>query len=282
MQVDWLHCEGCSASVDDQSQMCPTALQWRWAGASQGTWLFVCCCCEGRQQACKQQHTLPVTAAGLNLQHACLVSRSHLKLQAWQQRQALRTQQSGSTHQRTSSFPSAPCSCLRHCEQREQSSCVQRQKRSSNAPTWRRDVLVWTDHWPDSLQLQWPSLSLHNVLSCLVIKGLRSRLHTWTSLRVSRSSSRSLSVWGSTVMPPLAPPKGTPITAVFHVINEARLHAACQSEQGASLLTGQGRQAPHLRTSSRSTSFAYRRPPLNGPLLSSCCTLSARSCASAC
>lgn len=47
---------------------------------------------------------------------------------------------------------------------------------------------------------------------------------TCTSFLVSFSSSLSLSFLGSTVMPPLAPPKGMSITAVFHVIRLARLH----------------------------------------------------------
>jgi len=43
-----------------------------------------------------------------------------------------------------------------------------------------------------------------------------------TSLRVRRSSSPSVRDAGSTTMPPLAPPKGTSMTAVFQVIREAR------------------------------------------------------------
>ena len=44
----------------------------------------------------------------------------------------------------------------------------------------------------------------------------------WTKLRVSRSSSRGESVFGSRSIPPLAPPKGRLTTAVFHVMSEAR------------------------------------------------------------
>jgi hypothetical protein len=46
---------------------------------------------------------------------------------------------------------------------------------------------------------------------------------TCTSLRVNFSSSRSLSLLGSTVTPPFAPPKGMSITAVFQVIKLAKL-----------------------------------------------------------
>mmetsp|Transcript_9945 Transcript_9945/g.34288 ORF Transcript_9945/g.34288 Transcript_9945/m.34288 type:complete len:267 (-) Transcript_9945:403-1203(-) len=60
-----------------------------------------------------------------------------------------------------------------------------------------------------------------------------------TSFLVSLSFSISLRVEGSTVTPPLAPPKGMSITAVFHVISEAK-----------------------DRTSSRSHSAWYRIPPL--------------------
>lgn len=48
---------------------------------------------------------------------------------------------------------------------------------------------------------------------------------TCTSFLVSFSSSLSLSLLGSTVTPPLAPPKGMSITAVFQVIRDARLFA---------------------------------------------------------
>jgi hypothetical protein len=44
-----------------------------------------------------------------------------------------------------------------------------------------------------------------------------------TSLRVSFSNSRSDRRLGSTVTPPLAPPKGMSMTAVFHVMRLARL-----------------------------------------------------------
>ena len=49
---------------------------------------------------------------------------------------------------------------------------------------------------------------------------------TWTSFLVSFSSSLSERVFGSTATPPLAPPKGMSMTAVFHVISDARLHPA--------------------------------------------------------
>jgi hypothetical protein len=48
-------------------------------------------------------------------------------------------------------------------------------------------------------------------------------LLTSTSLRVSFSSSRALSSSGETITPPLAPPKGTSITAVFQVLRDAKL-----------------------------------------------------------
>jgi len=54
---------------------------------------------------------------------------------------------------------------------------------------------------------------------------------------VSFSSSRSLRVLGSTVTPPLAPPKGMSMTAVFHVIRLARLRDGtiqlCESSIGS-------------------------------------------------
>mmetsp|Transcript_37421 Transcript_37421/g.94440 ORF Transcript_37421/g.94440 Transcript_37421/m.94440 type:complete len:265 (+) Transcript_37421:771-1565(+) len=53
-----------------------------------------------------------------------------------------------------------------------------------------------------------------------------------TSLRVSFSSSLSLSFLGSTVMPPLAPPKGMSITAVFQVISDAKLRTSSMSTWG--------------------------------------------------
>lgn len=164
--------------------------------------------------------------------------------------------------------------------------------------------------------------------------GLRGRrAGTCTSLRVSASSSRSDSWRGSQQMPPLAPPKGMSMTAVFQVMREARLRGGgvglrgrwavgrelcfkhrmrpgrrCgeadhpprqrklhQHSPGGPPVAGSwragpglcwappalpGAPPPHLRTSSRSTSGLYRRPPLNGPRESSCCTRKAWKVAS--
>lgn len=44
-----------------------------------------------------------------------------------------------------------------------------------------------------------------------------------TSFRVMRSSSASVRSLGAQRTPPLAPPKGTSTTAVFHVVKLARL-----------------------------------------------------------
>jgi hypothetical protein len=52
-------------------------------------------------------------------------------------------------------------------------------------------------------------------------------------LRVSFSSSRALRSSGCTMTPPLAPPKGTSMTAHFQVLMEARLQAGWQTQQCA-------------------------------------------------
>jgi hypothetical protein len=53
-----------------------------------------------------------------------------------------------------------------------------------------------------------------------------------TNFRVTFSSSRSLSFFGSTVTPPLAPPKGKSITAVFQVMSDARERTSSRSTCG--------------------------------------------------
>mmetsp|Transcript_28219 Transcript_28219/g.71950 ORF Transcript_28219/g.71950 Transcript_28219/m.71950 type:complete len:224 (+) Transcript_28219:1236-1907(+) len=70
-----------------------------------------------------------------------------------------------------------------------------------------------------------------------------------TILRVSFSCSRTLSRRGSTATPPFAPPKGTSMIAVFHVLSAAR-----------------------LRMPSSVTSWWKMTPPLKGPRLLLCCT----------
>lgn len=71
----------------------------------------------------------------------------------------------------------------------------------------------------------------------------------WVKLLVAASSSRSDKEAGSSVIPPLAPPKGRSSKADFQVINEAS-----------------------ARTSSRSVSGWKRRPPLKGPRAPLCWT----------
>jgi len=50
--------------------------------------------------------------------------------------------------------------------------------------------------------------------------------------RVNRSRSPLVSVLGSTITPPLAPPNGTPTTAAFHVMNMASARASASVMAG--------------------------------------------------
>jgi len=94
----------------------------------------------------------------------------------------------------------------------------------------------------------------------------------WTSFLVSFSSSFWLRVDGSTVTPPLAPPKGRFMTAVFQVIKEARERTWGERE-GSVQCRERDRERWKVLTSSRSHWGWKRIPPLYGPRALSCCTL---------
>ena len=69
------------------------------------------------------------------------------------------------------------------------------------------------------------SQQINRVLGHLKLLSAQQKWRTCTSFLVSFSSSLSLNFLGSTVTPPLAPPNGMSMTAVFQVIKLARLHA---------------------------------------------------------
>ena len=65
--------------------------------------------------------------------------------------------------------------------------------------------------------------------------SLSGPIKSWicsTNLRVSRSSSPRESLFGSQLIPPLAPPKGRSTTAVFQVIRLASERASSWSTCG--------------------------------------------------
>jgi hypothetical protein len=82
--------------------------------------------------------------------------------------------------------------------------------------------------------------SIHAMTWALVLTSgagmSRCTPSTWLMARVNRrvmpSSSCAVMPVGSTAMPPLAPPNGSSMSAVFHVMSDARARTSSRSAEG--------------------------------------------------